>query len=278
MKLPSASERAAILRKHLRRTPLSSEVDIALIAADSRAEGFSGADVAALVREATLQALREAQQKQRDEMMAKGAKVNQLNTWASMKAATSAAASSSSSPTIGGASGSTATSSTTPLPVLVSMSHFNFAFSKVFPSVSQASRAKYDRMHRALCRARSTLTNENPADAIVNSSDATVGIDDHAAMKEETNGIPSSITSSPMSQPILATGTKSPLLPPLPPKQPVPTFNCTTTCITSQSTLTIPTNSILSTIANATAPPTPSSAPTPASQSSTSASSPMETH
>jgi hypothetical protein len=206
VKLPTAGERAAILRKHLRRTPLASEVDVAAIAADSRAEGFSGADVAALVREATLQALREAQQRQREEMVSKGVKPADAHSWASMKVSTS-------SPSIGPA----ASTAAEPLPVLVGTQHFHFAFSKVFPSVSQASRAKYDRMHRALCRARSTLSNENPGETIAHAAANVVEMVEEEKTEPNTNGPPTTLA-----PPQTNATRKSPLqhsMPPPPPKQ-----------------------------------------------------------
>ncbi|CEO97864.1 hypothetical protein PBRA_005978 [Plasmodiophora brassicae] len=56
--LPSASDRAAILSRHLRRVPLDANVNVADIAADARCDGFSGADLASLAREASLCALK----------------------------------------------------------------------------------------------------------------------------------------------------------------------------------------------------------------------------
>ena len=57
--LPTKSDRHAILRTHLRRTPTSmSDAEVATLAA--RCENFSGADLAGLVREAAMHALRES--------------------------------------------------------------------------------------------------------------------------------------------------------------------------------------------------------------------------
>jgi len=58
--LPEPSERADILRTQASRTPLAADVDLAVIAADARADGFSGADLSALVREAAVMSLNEA--------------------------------------------------------------------------------------------------------------------------------------------------------------------------------------------------------------------------
>lgn len=76
--LPDVGGRTSILRASTRRTPLHSDVNLSQargfcstapalltmvavqIAADSRTEGFSGADLASLVREAAVAALRES--------------------------------------------------------------------------------------------------------------------------------------------------------------------------------------------------------------------------
>ncbi|RKP26560.1 ribosome biogenesis ATPase RIX7 [Syncephalis pseudoplumigaleata] len=58
VELPVASERTEILRTLCRSTPLADDVRLETIAADPRCEGFSGADLASLVREAGVAALR----------------------------------------------------------------------------------------------------------------------------------------------------------------------------------------------------------------------------
>lgn len=57
--LPKPDERLEILKTITAKTPLSDEVDLQSIAYDAKLEGFSGADLAALVREAAVLALRE---------------------------------------------------------------------------------------------------------------------------------------------------------------------------------------------------------------------------
>lgn len=57
--LPKPDERLEILKTITSKTPLSDEVDLQIIAHDEKLEGFSGADLAALVREAAVLALRE---------------------------------------------------------------------------------------------------------------------------------------------------------------------------------------------------------------------------
>lgn len=57
--LPSRAERADILRTQSVKTPFSGDVDFGQIAADTRCDGFSGADLSALIREAAVFALRD---------------------------------------------------------------------------------------------------------------------------------------------------------------------------------------------------------------------------
>ncbi|OUM68902.1 hypothetical protein PIROE2DRAFT_68639 [Piromyces sp. E2] len=56
--LPTAPERLDILKTITKKTPLDSTIDLEKIANDPRCEGFSGADLASLVREASVTALR----------------------------------------------------------------------------------------------------------------------------------------------------------------------------------------------------------------------------
>jgi ribosome biogenesis ATPase len=58
VRLPSSEERTEILRTCGRKTPWHPLVDLEKVAKDQRAEGFSGADLAALVRESSLAAIR----------------------------------------------------------------------------------------------------------------------------------------------------------------------------------------------------------------------------
>jgi len=57
--LPDPTERVLILKTQVKRTPLHSSVEIPAIAMDKRTNGFSGADLAQLVREAATAALQE---------------------------------------------------------------------------------------------------------------------------------------------------------------------------------------------------------------------------
>ena len=59
--LPDAEGRVQILKALARNTPLSADVDLELAAKDPRCDGFSGADMAALIREAAIHALQTLQ-------------------------------------------------------------------------------------------------------------------------------------------------------------------------------------------------------------------------
>jgi AAA+ lid domain len=59
--LPTAEGRASILCALVRKTPLAPEVDVAAIAGHARCSGFTGADLAALVREACVASLKASQ-------------------------------------------------------------------------------------------------------------------------------------------------------------------------------------------------------------------------
>ena len=125
--LPTQPERESILVKHMRHCPLKQPDEqhkaqlIARIAADRRSDRLSGADLAALVREATIAALK-AVQRQR---------------WAAGPAAVVAGE---------------------VLSVEVDWQHFDTALDKVRPSVSVEAERRYEKMSKTLRRARATLT------------------------------------------------------------------------------------------------------------------------
>ena len=64
--LPDYGDRCSILETITKNLKLSSDVDFAKINNDKRMEGFSGADIAALVREAQLHALKRLNQKEKE--------------------------------------------------------------------------------------------------------------------------------------------------------------------------------------------------------------------
>ena len=56
--LPNATARKEILQKHCKKISMSEDVDLEVIANDPHCEGYSGADLAALAREASTAAMR----------------------------------------------------------------------------------------------------------------------------------------------------------------------------------------------------------------------------
>ncbi|KAI8967546.1 P-loop containing nucleoside triphosphate hydrolase protein [Mycotypha africana] len=109
VELPSPAERLDILTKLSKKTPLSDDVSLADIANDSRCEGFSGADLASLVRESAVAALR-------TRFFTSGV-VN-------MEAATNTDA------------------------IFVTKKDFDTAFTKVSPSVLPQDKAAFDRLRK----------------------------------------------------------------------------------------------------------------------------------
>ncbi len=108
--LPSAVARREILRVAMRKTPLAQGVDVAALAERKEAQGFSGADLSALVREATTHALRRAF-------------TGAANTEQRRQAARG---------------------------VRVRMADFDAAFRTVLPSVSSETHAMYERLKTSL--------------------------------------------------------------------------------------------------------------------------------
>ncbi len=64
--LPNADDRVQILKTCVNKVPLSEDVDIVKIASNSACEGYSGADLSALTREAQLCALKLAMERPYD--------------------------------------------------------------------------------------------------------------------------------------------------------------------------------------------------------------------
>ncbi|XP_019623225.1 PREDICTED: nuclear valosin-containing protein-like [Branchiostoma belcheri] len=108
--LPSEVDREAILNtitKHGTRPPIGEDVCLASLARDAQCNNFTGADLAALVREAAMSALRES-------VVHPGTAPG--TDWVS------------------------------PGHIRINLQHFNKAFQKVRPSVSEKDRAMYEKM------------------------------------------------------------------------------------------------------------------------------------
>jgi ribosome biogenesis ATPase len=110
--LPSAADRSGILMTHTRRTPVdeASYTEIHRIVMSEKCDGFSGADIAALVREAATLALRNALE---------GVGAFERETTDTIRDTSS---------------------------VRVTAEHFAAAAEKTLPSVSREQRARYERM------------------------------------------------------------------------------------------------------------------------------------
>jgi ribosome biogenesis ATPase len=147
--LPSANDRVSILEAVSRNVSIDrSDAKFDVIAHDPRVEGFSGADLAALVREAGLAVLQEWRQGR-----IAAAASTELPTWgaasatasATANAAASAAASAASAITPASVSSMAANFSAEALHNIPSicMRHFVTAFDRVHPSVSAEDRRRY---------------------------------------------------------------------------------------------------------------------------------------
>lgn len=119
VELPTPEERVLILKTVTRTTPLESNVDLNSIAHDERCRNFSGADLAALTREAAVLALKTVL-KQRRALSKEELKLQQD------------------------------ADAENPMQILVSATDFENAFKKVKPSVSDKDRHKYKKLSEVL--------------------------------------------------------------------------------------------------------------------------------
>eukprot|EP00638_Chattonella_subsalsa_P019317 CAMPEP_0117874916 /NCGR_PEP_ID=MMETSP0950-20121206/12631_1 /TAXON_ID=44440 /ORGANISM="Chattonella subsalsa, Strain CCMP2191" /LENGTH=804 /DNA_ID=CAMNT_0005728307 /DNA_START=294 /DNA_END=2708 /DNA_ORIENTATION=- len=134
--LPSIEDRASILTANTKAGTLSEDVDLEAVGRDSRAEGFSGADLAALVREAGLDVLRRLH--------------NRLGTAGT---------------TVDADMVPSAEGPTKKAYLKISMSNFDAAFEQVRPSVSKSSQKAYKMMKDSIHRSRAASIHESSPDA-----------------------------------------------------------------------------------------------------------------
>ena len=118
--LPDPAGREAILRTHVRNTPVDAGVSVPAIARDARCDRFSGADLAGLVREAAIAALRE--------------RLVTVDAAPTIEAGDAIAASSHG--------------------VVVRAEHFEAALGRVRPSVSKSDQKLYNTMEKRLKSSR----------------------------------------------------------------------------------------------------------------------------
>lgn len=177
--LPTASDRAAILQTHTRKVPMGADVDVHKLAHDPRCEGFSGADLAGLVRESAMESLRErlgmeprAVAEKRMACAPQGAGTGSIAAPASVVAAASSSSSGASTVDVPATPGGTKAS--------VCARHFDAAFDKVRPSVSRADQRMYERIRASVhglsgSKGKAARVAEAAAAAIKSSSKAGPG-------------------------------------------------------------------------------------------------------
>jgi ribosome biogenesis ATPase len=133
--LPTASDRVSILRALAVSIKLGDDVDLDAIGRCRRSEGYSGADLAALLRESGLAVLKE-------DML-----YQQSTATAAIAAATSRNGE--------GNEAEVETEASVAPALIITKRHFDYAFDHVMPSVSRKDQARYDRMRDSMARARS---------------------------------------------------------------------------------------------------------------------------
>jgi hypothetical protein len=116
--LPTPTDRVSVLRALSGKIKLGSDVDLQAIGCSPRANGYSGADCAALLREAGLAVLKEGMEKTIEEDV-DAMQVDGTST------------------------------------LCITARHFDYAFNHVMPSVSRKDQARYDRMRDRMANARS---------------------------------------------------------------------------------------------------------------------------
>jgi ribosome biogenesis ATPase len=123
--LPTPEDRVSILKALAKKVKLAADVDLEVIARSSKADGYSGADCSALLREAGLAVLRD------DVLIERGFQRHDTMDHQGAEHV-----------------------SKVPAMLEISQLHFDYAFQHVMPSVSKKDQAKYDRMRNRMARAR----------------------------------------------------------------------------------------------------------------------------
>ena len=142
--LPTAPQRVAILRTVGRKYPLHESVDLEALGRDSRLEGFSGADLTSLVREASLTALKNVYAASTPQQMAAYERALPAPMSEGMPAPMRAGG-------IPGADELVPISDGTEVAMdapSVTADHFKLALEKVYPSVSVEDRQGYDKLYQ----------------------------------------------------------------------------------------------------------------------------------
>ena len=152
--LPQPEDRVSILKAISSNVTFSPDVDLHKIGTSPKAEGYSGADCAALLREAGLAVLKETydSEKSTKEPNPSDMQVDETNN------------------------------DSTPR-LSISQHHFDYAFAHVVPSVSRKDHARYNRMRDRMAHARSR-------GAVVAEAETETALDGEGGAKK-TNDAPS---------------------------------------------------------------------------------------
>ncbi len=124
--LPSPDDRHSILCALSKTVKLGSDIDLHAIAHNPHASGFSGADCAALLREAGLAVLRDGVLSRTKKSVSTDTIMNEDGDDKKEEAA----------------------------PLQITAHHFQYAFEHVLPSVSKKDQARYDKLRDRMARAR----------------------------------------------------------------------------------------------------------------------------
>jgi len=158
--LPSPSDRYSILRALSTKIKLGPDVDLRAIAHDPHANGFSGADCAALLREAGLAVLR-------DGMLRRTSSAHPESPERTTNAPPSTITDGNINKVV----------EKEAAPLKITAHHFKYAFEHVLPSVSKRDHARYDKLRDRMARARTRGSGSTTEDVGGKGDDVSDGVD-----------------------------------------------------------------------------------------------------
>jgi ribosome biogenesis ATPase len=126
--LPDFNDRCSILETITKHLNLDNDIDLNKINGDKRMEGFSGADIAALVREAQLHALKRLNEKEKEKIKKEKENKNKNSI-----------------------------NNDEILEFKINMSDFEYSLNNILPSVSLNDKKKYENLKKKLQESRSHL-------------------------------------------------------------------------------------------------------------------------
>ena len=128
--LPDLNDRCSILETITKHLKLDEDIELGKINGDKRMEGFSGADIAALVREAQLHALKRLNEKEREKSKKENIKNEKKNN---------------------------DNNGEKEIEFRINMSDFEYSLNNILPSVSLNDKKKYENLKKKLQESRSHL-------------------------------------------------------------------------------------------------------------------------